>query len=210
MDEADNLLDMGFRPQIDRILRCLPPKGSRQTLLFSATFPQSVQQLTGVAMRPQYATVDCVGKEVSTNHQVGVWVCGAAVCCCALCGPTGVCQPSGLPGKAGMPLLCAAAYGVSNQGPAHATMPSCHHASVTLRSLHCSCPDAPPPPWVQVTQHLLQSSLETHPMELFNVLRRHQQEEPEHKVIVFFPTARITGEAAHCRQLLQRPPQIAS
>ena len=30
-------------------------------------------------------------------------------------------------------------------------------------------------------------------MELFALLRRHQQEEPEHKVIVFFPTARITG-----------------
>jgi hypothetical protein len=78
MDEADNLLDMGFRPQIDRIIRRLPGKQNRQTLLFSATFPQSVQQLTGVALKPQFATVDCVGTEVSTNHQASAAASAAA------------------------------------------------------------------------------------------------------------------------------------
>jgi ATP-dependent RNA helicase MSS116, mitochondrial len=38
LDEADQLLEMGFRPAIERILEALPKK--RQTLLFSATMPK--------------------------------------------------------------------------------------------------------------------------------------------------------------------------
>jgi len=43
MDEADHMFDLGFLPQIRRILRALPEK--RQTLMFSATFPHEVAQL---------------------------------------------------------------------------------------------------------------------------------------------------------------------
>lgn len=49
LDEADRMLEMGFREDIDAIIRYCPP--SRQTLLFSATWPQDIAQISHSVQR---------------------------------------------------------------------------------------------------------------------------------------------------------------
>jgi len=59
LDECDQLLDGGFQQDIETIVAVLPT--TRQTLCFSATVPEKMLDVLGLAMRAAHVTVDCVG-----------------------------------------------------------------------------------------------------------------------------------------------------
>jgi len=72
LDEADQMLDIGFMPAIRRILSLVP--NDRQTLLFSATMPKAIRELSArhlhepveVSVAPQAKTADKI--EQSVRH----------------------------------------------------------------------------------------------------------------------------------------------
>jgi len=63
LDEADQMLDMGFIEDIEEILSKTPKK--KQTLLFSATMPYEIRKLIGRYLKPDYKSVK-VGKQLIT------------------------------------------------------------------------------------------------------------------------------------------------
>ena len=77
LDEADRMLEMGFEPQIRRIVHenGMPSKGQRRTLMFSATFPKEIQMLARDFLENYvFLAVGRVGSASANVTQTVVWV----------------------------------------------------------------------------------------------------------------------------------------
>jgi ATP-dependent RNA helicase DDX21 len=63
LDEADEMLNMGFQQDVEDILGKLPAGAPRQTLLFSATIPRWVESVVRKHLKPEFKSVDVARNE---------------------------------------------------------------------------------------------------------------------------------------------------
>ncbi len=71
LDEADRMMDMGFWPDVRRIVSALPDTAARQTLLFSATMPEEVMKLADeVLCDAKFVQVGSAGGPKSITHTI--------------------------------------------------------------------------------------------------------------------------------------------
>lgn len=68
LDEADHLLDLGFRKDIEKIVDCVPRQ--RQSLLFSATLPKEVRRVSQLVLKREHAYINTVGLGPETHDKV--------------------------------------------------------------------------------------------------------------------------------------------
>ncbi|KAF9669066.1 hypothetical protein SADUNF_Sadunf14G0069100 [Salix dunnii] len=66
LDEADRLLDMGFRKDIEKIIAAIPKQ--RQTLMFSATVPEEVRQICHAALKRDHEFINTVEEGTEDTH----------------------------------------------------------------------------------------------------------------------------------------------
>jgi hypothetical protein len=71
LDETDQLLDQGYRREIQAILKHVPRSDRRQTLLFSATVPAELKEIMKQTMKPDYVEVDCIRDGGGANGDGG-------------------------------------------------------------------------------------------------------------------------------------------
>jgi len=71
LDEADRLLDMGFKRDLERIIACLPNKeqSNRQGMLFSATIAPHVHQFAHLALAKDYKFISTISEGEAQTHE---------------------------------------------------------------------------------------------------------------------------------------------
>ncbi|KAF9652672.1 DEAD-domain-containing protein [Thelephora ganbajun] len=70
LDEADTLLDMGFREDIEGIMKMMPPTPERQTFMFSATVSKAIQQIAREVLDQNHAFINCVTEDSPVHAHV--------------------------------------------------------------------------------------------------------------------------------------------